>query len=56
MHDQCRQSCGLCTPTKEEENECENYHQKCKDWAEKGNMKVDNLWYVHIFETEFGFE
>ena len=27
---------------KEEENECENYHQKCKDWAEKGNMKVDN--------------
>jgi len=43
MHDQCRQSCRLCTPTEEEQNPCENFHDDCRDWAENGNRKVDNL-------------
>jgi hypothetical protein len=47
MHDQCRQSCGLCTPTEDEEETCQNYLDKCTEWAEKGNKQVDNLWYVH---------
>jgi len=42
MHDQCRQSCRLCTPT-EAEKPCENYLDTCVDWAVKGNDKVDNL-------------
>lgn len=47
MHDQCRQSCGLCTPTEDEEETCQNYLDKCTEWAEKGNKQVDNLCHGH---------
>ena len=43
MHDQCRQSCGLCTPNEEEKPACQNYLDTCVEWAEQGNDKVDNL-------------
>lgn len=43
MHDQCRQSCGLCSPTEAEKESCQNYLNTCVEWAEKGNKKVDNL-------------
>jgi hypothetical protein len=43
MHDQCRQSCGLCTPNEDEKGPCEDHHPKCTDWAEKGNLYVNNL-------------
>ena len=46
MHDQCRQSCGLCIPTPEEKGECQDHHPRCTEWAEKGNLHVNNLWYV----------
>jgi len=47
MHDQCRQSCGLCTPTEDEEEKCTNHLDTCTEWAEKGNKKVDNLCHGH---------
>ena len=52
MHEQCKQSCGLCTPTPEEEGECQDHHSRCTDWAEKGNLQVNNLWYVYIICTQ----
>jgi len=56
MHDQCKQSCGLCpidipsndsTDVEIGEDSCRNWLETCVEWAEKGNDKVDNLWYVH---------
>jgi len=47
MHDQCRQSCGLCTPSEDEDQPCENYLDTCEEWAEKGNEQVDNLCQGH---------
>lgn len=43
MHDQCRHSCGLCTPSEDEREPCQDFHASCTDWAEKGNKKVDNM-------------
>jgi hypothetical protein len=47
MHDQCRQSCGMCTPTEAETDPCQNYLDTCTDWAVNGNKQVDNLCHGH---------
>lgn len=47
MHDQCRQSCGLCTPSDDEAEPCQNWLDTCTEWAEVGNKQVDNLCHGH---------
>jgi len=43
MHDKCRLSCGLCTPSEADKAPCHDFKESCTEWATKGNKKVDNM-------------